>query len=290
MVPLIAHEVRAAADFPNWQFETLDFAYEPASRSAWVSFKAEGDPCFTFQTLVDMANVRESLRALFATSGRGPLDYVVLASNKPGVFNLGGDLAMFARSIRSGERDSLRTYAHACIDVMHGMISAYGLPVVTLAVISGQALGGGFEAALAQDFLFADERATLGVPEVAFNTFPGMGAITLLQRRIGVPLTERIVASGDSYSARQMADLNIVDAVFPAHSAREAVLAWMTEGGEAARARRLAVTNARRTCFPVSRSELIKIVDIWTDCSCDVTSRDLRHMDRLVSAQRRMAS
>ena len=279
MASPIAPEVRAAAAFPDWRFATLDFDFEPASRSAWVAFKADRDPCFTSQTLTDMASVRESLRALFAAGGgRGPVDYVVLASNKPGVFNLGGDLAMFARSIRSGGRDELRSYAHACIDVMHGMISAYGLPVVTLAV------------ALAQDFLFADETATLGVPEVAFNTFPGMGAITLLQRRIGVPLTERIVAGGNTYSAREMAELNVVDAVLPARGTRDAVLAWMREGGEPVRARRLAVTSARRACFPVARADLIRIVDVWTDCSCDVTARDLRHMDRLVSAQRKLAS
>lgn len=286
------HRAREAASFPNWRFATLDFDYDPGSRSAWISFKADGSPCFTRQMLADMADARGALQALFRATGAEafPIDYVALASRKPGVFNLGGDLAMFARSIRGGERDALRTYAHACIDVMHGMISAYGLPVVTLAVISGQALGGGFEAALAQDYLFADEAATLGVPEIAFNTFPGMGAITLLTRRVGAALTERIVSSGETYTAKQLHACDVVDVAASDGDARDAALAWMVEGGPAATKRRLAVTAARRKCFPVSRRELIDIVDVWTDCSCSVTPKDLRHMDRLVAAQKRMAA
>lgn len=288
----LAYHPREASDFPNWRFPTLDFDYEPSSRSAWMSFKADGDPCFTFQTLTDMADVRESLRALFATETikRYPIDYVALASRKPGVFNLGGDLAMFARAIRARERDLLRAYAHACIDVVHGMVCAYGLPVVTLAVLSGQALGGGLEAALAQDFLFADDTAVLGVPESAFNTFPGMGAVSLLTRRIGAARTEQVIVSGDTYSARQMLELGVVDRLAPAGCAREAALAWMREGGAAERARRLALTKARRSCFPLTFAELIRIVDVWTDISCEVTPRDLRHMERLVAAQKRMAA
>ena len=287
-----AYRPREAASFPNWQFATLDFDYDPASRSVWISFKADGAPCFTHQTLADMADARESMRGLFRHTGAAafPVDYVALASRKPGVFNLGGDLAMFARSIRDGERSALRAYAHACIDVMHGMISAYELPVITLAVISGQALGGGFEAALAQDYLFADDTASLGVPEVAFNTFPGMGAITLLTRRVGPALTGQIVSSGDTYTAKQLHDCDVVDVFSPHESAREAALAWMVEGGAAKTARRRAITAARRRCFPVSLAELLEIVDVWTDCSCNVTTKDLRHMDRLVAAQKRMAA
>ncbi len=290
MIERLLYDARQPTAFPDWRFETLDFEYDANSRSVWMSFKEDGSPCFTFQTLTDMANVRESLRCLFASEviTRFPVQYVVLSSNKPGVFNLGGDLAMFANAIRGDERDMLRSYAHACIDVVFGMASAYGLPVVTLAVVAGRALGGGLEAALAQDFVFADEAAVLGVPEVAFNTFPGMGAITLLTRRIGAARTERLVVSGDSYSGQQMLDLGVVDRLAPKGTARQAALTWMGDGNEALHARRLTVTQARRTCFPVTFSELIKIVDLWTETSFGITKRDLRHMDRLVVAQRRM--
>lgn len=284
------HTAHPAATFPYWDFPTLDFEYDAPSRSAWMVFKAEGAPCFTLQTLIDIADLGQALRRLYATDviKAYPIDYIVLASNKPGVFNLGGDLSLFAQAIRDGHREALRGYAYACIDVVHAAAVAYDLPVVTVAVVNGQALGGGLEAALAHDVLFGEQSAMLGVPEVAFNTFPGMGAITMLTRRIGAARTEQIVMSGRSYPARRMLEMGVIDRLAPDGGGRAAALAWMQEGGAAALARRRAVMQARRRCFPVAKQELLRIVDVWTDCSCDVTPRDLRHMDRLVAAQRKL--
>jgi DSF synthase len=211
-----------------------------------------------------------------------------MASRKPGVFNLGGDLAMFAQSIRDQERESLRAYAHACIDVVHGLATAFGLPIVTLSVITGQALGGGLEAALAEDFLLADATARIGVPEVAFNTFPGMGAVSLLSRRLGTAKAEEIIASGKVYTGQQMFDMGVVDLLAQEGEATATALAWMTDGGQDRYARRLAIARARRQFFPVSFDELLKITDLWVDCSFDVTPHDIRHMERLAAAQKRM--
>lgn len=286
----IRYRPRKPADFPNWSFPNLDFEYEPDTQSVWMYYKEDGPPFYTFQTLTDMADIRESLRAFFSSDHIEdfPIRYFVMASKKPGVFNLGGDLAMFAQSIKDGDRVWLREYAHACIDVVHGLAVAFGLPIVTLSVLTGQALGGGLEAALAEDFLLADETAKIGVPEVAFNTFPGMGAVSLLTRRLGAARAEEIIASGNVYSGRQMAELGVVDILAPAGLAHQEARRWMAEGGERRYARRLAIAAARRRLFPVSVDELVKITDLWVECSCDVTPHDVRHMERLASAQKKM--
>lgn len=286
----ISPEPRDPADFPNWRFATLDFDYDPATRSVWMSFKADGPPCFTFQTLKDLKDIGASLRNFFSVGGvrHSPIHYVALASNKPGIFNLGGDLAVFAEAIRDKDPATLKAYAHACIDVLHAAASGYDLPIIVIAVIGGRAFGGGFEAALAHDVLFAEVGATVGVPEVAFNTFPGMGAVTLLKRRIGLALTEKVIADGKIHQAQEMFDLGVIDHVTPDGQAAEVARAWMLAGGEPVRARRLALVRARRLCMPVSRSELIGIVDVWAECSLGIGQRDLRHMDRLIAAQRRM--
>ena len=211
-----------------------------------------------------------------------------MASHKPGIFNLGGDLAMFARSIKNGERAMLQHYAHACIDVIYGLATAAGLPIVTLSVLTGQALGGGLEAALAEDFVLADETARIGVPEVAFNTFPGMGAVTMLSRRLGTAGAEEIISSGRVYSGHEMHQMGVVDILAPEGQARAAAIDWMMQGGSERHTRRLALAAARRRFFPVSYDELIRIVDLWVDCSLNVTPHDIRHMERLAAAQRRM--
>ncbi len=282
---------RDPADFPRWSFQNLAVEYDSATRSIWMIFKGDGPPCFTLQTLTDLLDCRDSVRLLFASDviRRFPIDYAVTSSRMAGVYNLGGDLAMFAASIRRGERELLRAYGHACVDAVHGGTIAYGLPIVTVAAISGQALGGGLEAALAHDFLLAEENAMLGVPEVAFNSFPGMGAVTLLTRRLGAAHAERIITGGAVYSGRQMFEMGVVDLLASPGEVERATLAWMAEGGRERTRRRLAIVNARRRCFPVSLRELVSIVDLWADCSCEVTSRDLRYMERLASAQRKLA-
>ncbi|HUO23940.1 MAG TPA: crotonase/enoyl-CoA hydratase family protein [Caulobacteraceae bacterium] len=281
---------RDPAAFPRWTFSNVDVEYDAPSCSVWMYYKEDGPPFYSLQTLIDMASVRESLRQLLKSSHRDiyPVRYFVMASRKPGVFNLGGDLAMFAQSIKDRERDQLKAYAHACIDVVHGLATAFGLPIVTLSVITGQALGGGLEAALAEDFILADEGARIGVPEVAFNTFPGMGAVSLLSRRLGDARAEEIIGSGKVYSGQQMLEMGVVDILAPNGEAVPTALAWMTEGGAERYERRLAIARARRRFFPVSYDELIKITDLWVDCSFDVTPQDIRHMERLAAAQKRM--
>jgi DSF synthase len=48
--------------------------------------------------------------------------------------------------------------------------------VTTIALVQGDALGGGFETALSSNVLIAERSAKLGFPEILFNLFPGMGA------------------------------------------------------------------------------------------------------------------
>ena len=287
-----SYRPREPSDFPNWSFPTIDFEYDPRSQSVWMYYKSDGPPFYSLQTLRDMADLRESLKGLFASglTKTYPVRYFAMASRKAGVFNLGGDLAMFAQSIREQDHDNLSFYAHACIDVVHGLATAFDLPIVTISVITGQALGGGLEAALAEDYVLAEENAKIGVPEVAFNTFPGMGAVSLLSRRLGTARAEDIIASGKIYSGQQMFDLGVVDVLAPAGEAQFATLHWMMDGGEERFERRRAIAAARRRFFPITREELERITDIWVNCSCDVTPHDIRHMERLAAAQRKLSA
>ena len=290
MAHVLRYSPRSPEAFPNWTFETLDFAYDPDSRSAWMSYKADATAHFTLQTLIDMVGVMESLRGLYALTGpdQFPVRYFVMDSKRPGVFKLGGDLAEFAESIRNRDADTLTLYAHACVDVACALISAGDLPIVTLSLVAGQALGGGMEAALAQHFMMAEEQAKLGVPEVSFNSFPGMGAVSFLSRRVGAAQAQEIIASGRVYSAREMFTLGVVDYLTPEGHGVANALEWMANGGEERFQRRRALTEARRKFFPIARQELLDITELWVDCCLNITAADLRHMDRLVAAQRRL--
>jgi len=290
MPPQLTYSPRRPEDFREWTFETLDVDYHAATQSLWMYYKAEAPPYYSFQTLIDMADVRESVRGLFASPliDLYPVRYFVMASRKPGVFKLGGDLNFFSEAIRAGDSETLRAYAHACIDVVHGLSTAFGLPILTLGAIAGQALGGGLESAIGMDYVLAEETAKLGVPEVSFNTFPGMGAVSLLSRRLGSAKAGEMIASGKVYSGRQMYDMGVVDILAPDAQAEETAIAWMGEGAADRYARRYAIAQARRRLFPVAGEELMQITDLWVECSLDVTPHDIRHMERLAAAQKRL--
>lgn len=277
--------------FPHWRFETLDIRHDPGSAAVWMEYRVDAPQCYTLQMLTDLLQLRDSLRALWRSERieEFPFRYLVMAARRPGVFSLGGDLATFAEAIRRRDVSTLLTYATACVDLVYSYSRGLDLPIVTLCAVHGQCLGGAMEAALAFDYIIAEETAVFGLPEVAFNTFPGMGAVTLLTRRVGAALTERIVMGGETYTGRQMFDLEVIDALAPPGGARRKALDWMQDDGALRKWRqRRALAEARRRSDPITHEELIRITELWAECSTRIADRDLRHMERLVRAQRRL--
>ncbi|MCC3244411.1 enoyl-CoA hydratase/isomerase family protein [Methylocystis sp. WRRC1] len=291
MTGIVFRGPKDPAEFPRWRFETLDIDYQPETRSIWMSYRADAPHCYTLTMLVELLQLRDSLRALHQSgaTSRYPFRYLVMASKRPGVFSLGGDLATFAAAIRRNDLSTLVTYAHACVDLVYSYSQSLDLPIVTLCAVHGQCLGGALEAALAFDFIIAEEDAVFGLPEVMFNTFPGMGAVTMLTRRVGPALMQQIIMEGRTYTGRQMHELDVIDALSPTGRVKDAAVEWMREDGDKRWRRRRAIAEARRRCNPVTHDELIRITELWAECSARIDDRDLRHMDRLVRAQRRLS-
>ena len=66
-----------------------------------------------------------------------------MASRMPGIFNLGGDLRLFADLIRDKNRVMLEKYARACIEPQYMRSIKMNLPVISISLVQGDALGGG---------------------------------------------------------------------------------------------------------------------------------------------------
>ena len=121
--------------------------------------------------------------------------------------------ACSSKPIIKKDRNQLQRYGHACVDNMYRRIVGYNAQVVTYSLVQGKAFGGGFECALASETIIAEESATFSFPEVLFNMFPGMGALTLLGRRIGLSKAEDVIMSGKVFTAREMRKLGVVDEI-----------------------------------------------------------------------------
>src|SRR5712691_1862360 len=94
-----------------------------------------------------------------------------------------------------------------------GLIAA--IPKPEVAAITGYALGGGLELALAADFRVAGERARVGQPEILLGVIPGAGGTQRLPRLVGPAKAKDIVFSGRMLTAAEALELGLVDQVVP---------------------------------------------------------------------------
>src|SRR4051812_43925141 len=200
----------------------LDVRWEAAIGTLWTYMTPVNRPNFNRPMLRDFQRWQAEIRREFADPEEG-LRYLVLGSRFPGVFNLGGDLDLFAGFISAGDRDGLVRYGRDCVSILHNNMRRLELPIVTMALVQGDALGGGFEAVLSFNVIVAEKGARFGLPEIAFGLFPGMGAHSLLSRKIGLAKAEEMMLSNRIYTAEEMHDMGIVHVLAEPGRGEEAV-------------------------------------------------------------------
>lgn len=279
--------------FPQTQINQVETRFDPEFGVLWGFMNPKPRPTFNPPLL---AELRGYVDSIIQPSGRvwhdgveHVIKYAVIASKVPGVFNLGGDLALFRDAIAAHDRDMLVQYGRKCVDNLFPWSRNCDLPLTTIALVQGDALGGGFECALSASVLIAEESVRMGFPEILFNLFPGMGAYSFLARKVGRRITDELVTSGNMYTARQLFDMGVVDVLAPDGSGEAALYSFVKKHARAPNGRR-ALEMVRREVEAVTYDELMRVVGIWADAALRLTERDLRMMERLVRAQSRNAS
>ncbi|MCB1760147.1 MAG: enoyl-CoA hydratase/isomerase family protein [Gammaproteobacteria bacterium] len=281
--------VQAAENRSN-QFENLDLVFEPQHQVVWARFRYAERPCMSQSLLRDVAAAQqlivEQATREYHAGNSGRLKYQVLGSAMKGVFSLGGDLAHFVELIRRGDRDQLKVYATACVEVLYRSATSYGLPFTTISLVQGEALGGGFEAALSANLLIAEKQSRFGFPETVFGLFPGMGAFSFLARRLNPGLAKRLISSGKVHTAEELYDMGVVDLLVEEGEGEEAVYDYIQR--QKTRSSGLyALDKVVEQYNPLKYEELIDVVDLWVDTALELSPKNLRLMEYLVAAQRR---
>jgi DSF synthase len=210
--------MNAMVDFrssPQPKFSQINTRFDAEFGVLWGYMNPKPRPTFNSTLLNEaraFANGISAAKGIEWHEGKEHrLNYVVEASAIPGVYNLGGDLALFRESISRQDHGMLLDYGRKCIDNVYAWATSFGQSLTTIALVQGDALGGGFESALSASVLVAEESARMGFPEILFNLFPGMGAYSLLSRKVGRRMTEEMITSGNMYTGRQLFDMGVVD-------------------------------------------------------------------------------
>lgn len=268
---------------PN--YSQLTTYFDPHSQVAWGYMHSEPRPCFTPTLLLELLTWCHAVAAQIDDPAQPDVLYMVTASSHPGVFNYGGDLNRFAELITAGDRERLSQYAKACIEPLYLNAVHLNRPdIKSITLVQGDALGGGFECALSGNVLIAERGVKMGFPEILFNLFPGMGALSLLGRRIGYQQAEKLILSGRLYLAEELHDLGVVDVLAEPGEGEQAVHDYIRREARS-RNGTLALRSAREDIQPIVYAELMRIADIWVDAALRLEQKDLRMMERLVSRQ-----
>lgn len=255
--------------------------YEADRNIMWMMLHAHPRPCFNPALLNDIANLARA-----AQQSGVPIDFWVTGSTVPGLYNVGGDLSYFAKHIRAGERAPLLAYARACVDAVYLAMTGFGVGAISIALVEGTALGGGFEAALAHEYVLAQKGVKLGFPEIAFNLYPGMGAYSLVSRKAHMRVAEQLISTGEAFPAEWHHEKGLVDRLFQEGEAYTATRTFVDSIKPKLNGIQ-AMLRTRRRVLPITKSELIDITEDWADSAFQLEEKDLAYMERLVMLQNR---
>ncbi|WP_312979441.1 crotonase/enoyl-CoA hydratase family protein [Atlantibacter sp.] len=267
------------------QYTQLSAWYEEKRKTIWMMLNAQPRPSFNHQLIEEIMN----LQYLVQKTGFA-VNFWVTGSLVPGLYNAGGDLAFFVEAIKNGRREALRAYARACVDCVHAASRGFDAGAISIAMVEGSALGGGFEAALAHHFILAQHDVRLGFPEIAFNLFPGMGAYSLVARRSGMKLAEALIYKGEAHPAQWHEQHGLVDMLFEPGQGTVATRTFIDSLTLKLNGVR-AMLRTRQRVLSLPRAELMDITEDWVEAAFSLEPKDIAYMERLVLLQQRhMAS
>ena len=272
------------------EFTQFDTRYDSETESIWCWMHPSPRPCLNPRFLDELTQLQQQLRNTYEVQlpdSVWPFRHLIIASKIPGIYSLGGDLELFKNKIIEGDRENLKNYAYSCIDLLHKNINNLELPITMVALVQGQALGGGFEMALSCDIIIAERSAQMGFPEILFNLFPGMGAYNLLTRRIGASLAERMILSGKTYYAEELYEMGVIDILAEDDEGVEATHLYLNSHNRSHNTVQ-SMKKIRQIVHPITQESLIDIVDIWVDAAMGLSKKDLQKMDRLLHAQKNL--
>ena len=178
------------------------------------------------------------------------------------VFEGAGKHFSFGASVEEHKKES----AGSMLKGFHQLFySLRDLSIPTLAKVSGQCLGGGLELSLMCNFIFADQTAKLGQPEINLGVFPPPASI-LLPEKIGLSRAEEMLISGKIISAQEAKSFGLVNELFEDKEALiEGVNQWIEKYilPKSASSLRFGVKAARRKLNHLLTNFLPQLEDMY---------------------------
>lgn len=250
----------------------------------WVTRSARSNASVTLQQLRDTKMVDEAIDRDLGSDAK----FKILSSRQKGVFSLGGDLSFFLDCISRRDRVGLLEYATLAIDAIGKNLSGHDAGhLATVALVTGETQGGGFEAALSCHTIVAERSASFGFPESLFGLFPGMGGEQLLAARVGGEVAARIVRSANRYTAEFLFEIGVLDYLVDQGAGAGFVTRLLSRAQTSTSEEAQRMAQRQERLRAVSRSALEQSIVRWTDQALSLEARQVRTMKYIVEMQSR---
>ncbi|TIL42627.1 enoyl-CoA hydratase/isomerase family protein [Mesorhizobium sp.] len=168
---------------------------------------------------LDIAMLRALEAALDTAEAADGVRVVLLCGEGKG-FCAGGDVEAWSQMSAADFQVQWVRYGHRVFDRLARLRQP------TIAVLSGHALGGGLELAVACDFRVAEAQVKLGFPETSIGVVPGWSGTQRAVRRFGAQTVRRMALGGELFVAAEAHVLGIVDRVVETGNAFTEARAW----------------------------------------------------------------
>jgi enoyl-CoA hydratase len=150
------------------------------------------------------SEMRQELAQALQAIARNPELRALVITGGGEIFCAGADIGEMG-----GPANAEASYHHAReFQMLFDQVESLPQPVI--AAVSGYALGGGCELALAADFRIASETARFGLPEIKIGAFPGGGGTQRLTRLIGAAKAKEMILLGDPITAEEALTIGLV--------------------------------------------------------------------------------
>ncbi len=163
--------------------------------------------------------MRKELKLALEDASKDNSVAVVVIKGSGRAFSAGGDIRAFLEMKPIDVLEMMKEVGTSF--VLAKIIRDMPKPVV--AAVHGYCLGAGFELAQACDIIFASEDSVFGQPEVNVGLIPGGGGTQRLPRLLGEKKAKELIFTGDRISAKELAELGLVNKVVPADQLMNAV-------------------------------------------------------------------
>ena len=256
--------------------------YDAASASVIVAFEADEVPSCTLRIVRSLHGAYDQI--VQARAEGVQIEQVLLTSRMDGIFNMGGDLGLMACAARAGDRATLNDYGLLAAGLVHRTWNGLGIGMTTIAVVDGDAFGGGCEAAFSANLVVASGKSRFAFPETRFGLFPGMGATSLVGRRVSPDFATAAITDGRVLDASTALLLGLIDRKTVSNA--EMSLLRFLAGNATARVRLHEIARLRRLQAGYTFIEANTIVSQWAENVLLASDRTLVHIERIVKVQK----